>query len=118
MHATRLASRCLFVRTQLRHQRGGAEYYFRQWRLRRGHLQQRGFEHLEQLEPEVEKHMQGFRYADALRSLAGVRDRVDAFFDKVLVNADDPKLRSNRLGLLTRLNRLMNQVADISKLAT
>ncbi|MFM9888009.1 MAG: glycine--tRNA ligase subunit beta [Burkholderiales bacterium] len=76
------------------------------------------YEQLEHLEPAVEQQMQGQRYADALRSLAGVRDRVDAFFDKVLVNADDAKLRSNRLGLLTRLNRLMNQVADISKLAS
>ncbi|MFN0299386.1 MAG: glycine--tRNA ligase subunit beta [Burkholderiales bacterium] len=76
------------------------------------------YEHLERLEPEIKRFMDDQQYADALRWLASVRDRVDAFFDKVLVNADDPKLRNNRLGLLTRLNRLMNQVADISKLAT
>ncbi len=70
------------------------------------------------LEPDLEALVGELQYTEALRSLAGVRGRVDAFFDKVLVNADDAKLRSNRLGLLTRLNRLMNQVADISKLAT
>jgi glycyl-tRNA synthetase beta chain len=75
------------------------------------------FEGLQRLEPSVEDQMRGAHYADALKALAGVRDRVDAFFDRVLVNAEDTKLRSNRLGLLTRLNRLMNRVADISKLA-
>ena len=73
---------------------------------------------LERLEPVVEAQMRSQRYAEALRSLAGVRGAVDAFFEKVLVNAEDAKLRSNRLGLLTRLSRLMNRVADISQLAT
>lgn len=72
---------------------------------------------VERLEPAVEAQLSQGRYAEALQALAGVRTDVDAFFDRVLVNADDPKVRSNRLGLLTRLNRLMNRVADISKLA-
>jgi len=42
---------------------------------------------------------------------------VDAFFDKVLVNAEDEAIRMNRLALLTQLGELMNRVADISKLA-
>ncbi len=76
------------------------------------------YDELERLEPVVEAQMRSQRYADALRSLAGVRGAVDAFFEKVLVNAEDATLRNNRLGLLTRLYRLMNQVADISQLAT
>jgi glycyl-tRNA synthetase beta chain len=43
---------------------------------------------------------------------------VDAFFDHVMVNADDPVLRANRLALLARLHHSMNRVADLSKLAT
>jgi glycyl-tRNA synthetase beta chain len=76
------------------------------------------YEQLLAMEPVVAAQMKAQQFADALRSLADARERVDAFFDKVLVNAEDPKLRSNRLALLTRLNRLMNQVADISKLAS
>ncbi|MEO5739357.1 MAG: glycine--tRNA ligase subunit beta [Vicinamibacterales bacterium] len=69
------------------------------------------------LEPRVTAQMSDAKFADALKSLAGVRSEVDAFFDKVLVNAEDAGVRANRLALLARLNRLMNQVADISKLA-
>ncbi|MSQ18186.1 MAG: glycine--tRNA ligase subunit beta [Betaproteobacteria bacterium] len=76
------------------------------------------FEQLVAMEPAVGAQIAAQQFAAALRSLADARDRVDAFFDKVLVNAEDPKLRNNRLALLTRLNRLMNQVADISKLAS
>ena len=50
-------------------------------------------------------------------ALAGVRGDVDAFFDKVLVNAEDLAVRGNRLALLTGLERLLNRVADISRLA-
>ncbi len=53
----------------------------------------------------------------ALVALAGVRSDVDAFFDKVLVNAEDLSVRANRLALLTGLERLLNRVADISRLA-
>jgi len=42
---------------------------------------------------------------------------VDAFFDKVMVMAEDPVLRQNRLALLADLRKAMNRVADISKLA-
>ncbi|MGZ5061355.1 MAG: glycine--tRNA ligase subunit beta [Usitatibacter sp.] len=53
----------------------------------------------------------------ALKGLAGMRDDVDAFFDKVLVNAEDPKVRDARLAFLQQISNLMNVVADISKLA-
>ena len=56
-------------------------------------------------------------FAGALLALAALRADVDAFFDKVLVNAEDPKLRAARLGLLARLGAAMNKVADISKLS-
>ena len=56
-------------------------------------------------------------YTGTLTALAALRADVDAFFDKVLVNAEDPKLRETRLALLTRLAAVMNKVADISKLS-
>jgi glycyl-tRNA synthetase beta chain len=42
---------------------------------------------------------------------------VDAFFDGVMVNADDPALKANRLALLQQLHSAMNRVADLAKLA-
>ena len=53
----------------------------------------------------------------SLQSLAALRDPVDAFFDGVMVNADDPALKANRLGLLKQLHEAMNRVADLSRLA-
>ena len=57
-------------------------------------------------------------YAASLQSLAALRTPVDAFFNTVMVNAEDPALRTNRLGLLATLHAAMNRVADLSKLAT
>lgn len=56
-------------------------------------------------------------YTESLLALAALRGPVDAFFDGVMVNADDPTLRTNRLGLLAHLHTAMNRVADISKLS-
>ncbi len=56
-------------------------------------------------------------YTESLQALAALRAPVDAFFDDVMVNADDPALRANRLGLLAKLHLAMNKVADISKLS-
>jgi glycyl-tRNA synthetase beta chain len=56
-------------------------------------------------------------YAASLRELAALKTPVDAFFDSVMVNADDPALRANRLALLSQLHAAMNRVADLSKLA-
>ena len=53
----------------------------------------------------------------SLQSLAALRMPVDAFFDGVMVNADDPALKANRLGLLKQLHEAMNRVADLSRLA-
>jgi glycyl-tRNA synthetase beta chain len=56
-------------------------------------------------------------YAASLRELAALKAPVDTFFDKVMVNAEDAKLRNNRLALLSSLHRAMNRVADLSRLA-
>jgi glycyl-tRNA synthetase beta chain len=57
-------------------------------------------------------------YTANLQALAALKDPVDAFFDKVMVNAEDPALKVNRLGLLATLHNAMNRVADLSKLAS
>jgi glycyl-tRNA synthetase beta chain len=56
-------------------------------------------------------------FAGAMRALANLRGPVDAFFDKVMVNADDPALRLNRLRLLASLRGVMHQVADFSRVS-
>ena len=56
-------------------------------------------------------------YSAMLKSLAPLKLPVDRFFDEVMVNVDDAKLRANRLGLLSALRTTMNRVADISKLS-
>ena len=58
-----------------------------------------------------------YDYGTALTLLAQVRESVDRFFDEVMVMADDPAIRANRLALLSRLHTLMNGVADISRLS-
>ncbi|MDX1377180.1 MAG: glycine--tRNA ligase subunit beta, partial [Burkholderiales bacterium] len=75
------------------------------------------FEAVQKLAPATRAELERQAYADALRLLAGARADVDRFFDEVLVMADDAALRDNRLALLAQLDALMNQVADISKLA-
>jgi glycyl-tRNA synthetase beta chain len=57
-------------------------------------------------------------YAASLQALAALKAPVDAFFDGVMVNAEDPALKANRLGLLATLHAAMNRVADLSKLAS
>ncbi|MGB6494485.1 MAG: glycine--tRNA ligase subunit beta, partial [Methylocella sp.] len=56
-------------------------------------------------------------FEDALKSLASLRRPVDLFFEKVMVNAEDPQLRFNRLRLLSELRTAMHRVADFSKIA-
>ncbi len=69
-----------------------------------------------ELQPHAETlHAQG-DYTGMLRALAPLKLPVDSFFDEVMVNVDDEKLRANRLGLLGQLHDTMNRVADISKL--
>lgn len=61
-------------------------------------------------------HLAKDEYTQALACLAQLRKPVDAFFDEVMVNADDASLRRNRLNLLKALRELFLQVADISQL--
>ncbi len=56
-------------------------------------------------------------YTASLQALAALRAPVDAFFDGVMVNADDPALKANRLALLQQLHTAMNRVADLARLA-
>jgi len=65
----------------------------------------------------VDKAFAGGDFGTTLKSLAALRDAVDAFFNDVMVMAEDPALRANRLALLHTLHGMMNRVADISKLA-
>jgi glycyl-tRNA synthetase beta chain len=75
------------------------------------------FAAVQKLLPVVHRHVDRGEYTEALRALASARTSVDRFFDDVLVMAEDPALRANRLALLRGLAEAMNQVADISKLA-
>ena len=68
--------------------------------------------------PGIESQLAAEDYEGALKALAGLRAAVDAFFEGVMVMADEPLTRANRLALLTRLAGLMNRVADISRLSS
>ena len=56
------------------------------------------------------------QFSDAMGVLSSIRILVDAFFDNVTVNADDPALRENRLKLLSFIRSSMNQIADFSQI--
>jgi glycyl-tRNA synthetase beta chain len=68
--------------------------------------------------PKAKTQFEAGDYTASLQSLAALRAPVDAFFDGVMVNAEDLALRKNRQGLLKTLHEAMNRVADLSKLAT
>ncbi len=74
------------------------------------------YERLSALSDEVTSLFDAGEYAPALRRLAGLREAVDSFFDKVMVMTDDAGLRRNRLALLARLNGLFLRAADFSRL--
>ncbi len=69
------------------------------------------------VQPEVDAAFAAGDFTGTLMTLAQLRDDVDAFFNDVMVMADDIALRNNRLALLSSLHGMMNRVADISKLA-
>ena len=71
----------------------------------------------QKLEPIVDDACAAGDFAGALLALATAKPAVDRFFDDVLVMADDPIVRANRLALLRGVAQTMNRVADISKLA-
>ncbi len=76
------------------------------------------FAALARVQPEADAAFARGDFAATLKTLAQLRDAVDAFFNSVMVMADDTALRNNRLALLSSLHAMMNRVADISKLAT
>ena len=68
------------------------------------------------LESEFTAHIKKEKFKEALQILVKIAEPTDAFFDEVLVNADDKKIRDNRFALLARLRALLEQFADFSKL--
>jgi len=74
------------------------------------------FDHVVSMERAVNPLFSRREYTQALTLLASLREDVDRFFDAVMVMAEDPDVRANRLGLLVRLRGLFLQVADLSRL--
>ena len=72
---------------------------------------------MQQVAPQADAHFNAGRYTESLQTLAALRAPVDAFFDDVMVNAEQMDLRLNRQGLLKMLHQAMNRVADLSLLA-
>ncbi|MCA0324472.1 MAG: glycine--tRNA ligase subunit beta [Proteobacteria bacterium] len=72
---------------------------------------------MQQVLPKANAQFDAGDYTASLQTLAALRAPVDAFFDGVMVNAEDPALRANRQGLLQALHQAMNRVADLSRLA-
>ena len=72
---------------------------------------------LQQVAPKAQQQFAAGDYTASLQTLAALRASVDAFFEQVMVNAEDPALKANRLGLLASLHIAMNQVADLARLA-
>jgi glycyl-tRNA synthetase beta chain len=68
------------------------------------------------LRPEVEAAKKNHDYRAALRALASMRGVVDAFFKEVMVMAEDPVLRQNRISLLFTISQLFRSIADISRI--
>ena len=75
------------------------------------------YEALQSVTPSAQLAFDRGDYTASLQALASLRAPVDAFFDSVMVNADEPALKANRLGLLSVLHDAMNRVADLARLA-
>jgi glycyl-tRNA synthetase beta chain len=73
---------------------------------------------MNEVAPKAKAQFEAGDYTASLQTLAALRAPVDAFFDGVMVNAEELDLRLNRQGLLKSLHQAMNRVADLSKLAT
>lgn len=72
---------------------------------------------LQDIGPQALRHFELGEYSENLSTLVTLKPFIDAFFDQVMVMAEDKMIRMNRAALLQQLGGLMNQVADISKLA-
>lgn len=71
---------------------------------------------LQTVAPKAQQQFESGDYTASLQTLAALRAPVDAFFEHVMVNAEDVALKANRLGLLATLHAAMNRVADLAKL--
>jgi glycyl-tRNA synthetase beta chain len=76
------------------------------------------FAALQATAPQAKAQFDAGDYTASLQTLAALRAPVDAFFEGVMVNAEELDLRLNRLGLLKTLHDAMNRVADLSRLAS
>jgi len=74
------------------------------------------FAALQTVAPKADAQFAEGDYTASLQTLAALRTPVDAFFEHVMVNAEDPALKANRLGLLATLHEAMNRIADLSRL--
>ena len=70
------------------------------------------------LRAEMDAHLQQNRFAKALQSLTAAAEPLENFFNEVMVNADDKKIRANRFALLAQFSVLLNCVADLSFLSS
>jgi glycyl-tRNA synthetase beta chain len=71
---------------------------------------------LEKAGLEVSRHRQSGAYRELLESMVPLREPLDGFFNGVMVMAEDPELRQNRLALMIRLVKMFGTIADFSKL--
>ncbi len=76
------------------------------------------FDAVEEVAPKVASLRADHKYADALSTISRIRRPLDAFFDHVMVMADDPEIRRRRLYLLNRLLQEFSGVADFSEIVT
>jgi len=74
------------------------------------------FKNLQTHAPEIQALVEKGNFIQAVQNLATLRPFVDQFFNKVIVNAEEEKVRSNRLHLLAFLRQTLHQVADFSKI--
>jgi glycyl-tRNA synthetase beta chain len=67
---------------------------------------------------QIEKRRQGKKYQDALLLLSAAREKIDRFFDKVMVMVEDERIRANRLALLEKLLKEFSTIADFAEIVT
>ncbi len=75
------------------------------------------FTALGEAEQSASKAMESENFEGAMAALATLRAPIDAFFDGVMVNADDTQVRANRLALLAQIRSAIHRVADFSRIA-
>ncbi len=78
--------------------------------------EQHVFDQLNATKPQLDALVAEFKYQDAYELLAALADPLDAYFEHVMVNADDEKIKINRLSQLVQLGRLTSSIADLSEL--